>query len=346
MNYFETIKTLCAEPSASGFESAAAETVRGLMEKAGLVCETDTMGNVCGILRSKRRNAPALLLDAHFDEIGFIVTGHKKGFLKFETLGGVDPRVLPARQVKVLSDPPCTGVFTCIPPHLQSEEEMNSALDKDKLCVDVGLAADACEKLIPVGTPMVFDSDCVRLKGDLICGRALDDRAGLAALLGAIEQVKTEDLAMDIVLVASVQEEVGCRGAQVAGWRINPTWALAVDVTHGTTPDSGKALTFDLSSGTSIGVGPNFTKKCSDLLIKLAREKEIRHTVEVCAGESGTNAWPLQVVRGGVATALLSIPLRYMHTPCEVISEADVKATADLAALYIRALSKEVEVNA
>lgn len=347
MDYFETIKTLCEVPSASGFEREASDTVAALMERAGLRVSRDAMGNIYGVRKCGIPDAPCVILDAHFDEIGFIVTDHKDGFLKFDTLGGVDPRVLPAREVTVLSDPPMSGVISCLPPHILSEAEMDEAFAREKLYVDVGLSQEQAKILVPAGTPMVFKSDLCRLQNNLLCGRAMDDRAGLASLLGSIEILAGETLNLDVVLCASVQEEVGCRGATVAGWRINPKYALAVDVTHGTTPDAGKATTFDLKSGTSIGVGPNFDRRLSDMLISLAKDKGIDYTVEVCAGESGTNAWPLQVSRSGITTCLLSIPLRYMHTPCEVLAEHDLDATARLAAEFIRALSeKEGECNA
>ncbi len=346
MNYYDIIDRLCAVPSASGFEQNACDTVIKLMSELGLDTASDAMGNVYGVRKCGKPNAKAILLDAHFDEIGFIVTGHKKGFIQFGTLGGVDPRVLPARRVTILSDNPLTGVFTCLPPHLQSAEDMDAAFDIKDIYVDAGLSEDEAKKLVPVGTPMVFASDCIKMANDYICGRALDDRAGLAALLGAVESLAEDELNVDVVLCASVQEEVGCRGAQIAGYRIDPTWALAVDVTHGTTPDSGKAITFTLGSGTAIGIGPNFNRKLSDKLKKIADAKNIAHTLEVCAGESGTNAWPLQVARGGISTCLLSIPLRYMHTPCETMCLRDVDATAKLAAELVREISKEVQADA
>lgn len=347
MEFFDTVKTLCEIPSASGFESCAADTVESLMKEVGLEVGRDVMGNVYGRRACGIDNAPTLMLDAHFDEIGLIVTDCKDGFLKFDTLGGVDPRVLPAREVIILSEPQLTGVITCLPPHALSESEMDEAFARDKLYVDAGLSEDEAKELVPAGTPMVFKSDICRLEGGLICGRAMDDRAGLASLLGAIELLGKEALAVDITVCASVQEEVGCRGAACASYSVNPKYALAVDVTHGTTPDSGKALTFDLKSGTSIGVGPNFDRRLSDMLISLAKEHNIDYTVEVCAGESGTNAWPIQVSRQGIATALLSIPLRYMHTPCEVLAEHDLDATARLVAQFCRKISeKERELNA
>ncbi|MBQ8004138.1 MAG: M42 family peptidase, partial [Oscillospiraceae bacterium] len=300
------ISKLMAHPSPSGFEHSASERVRALMSRFFDKTEIDKSGNVYGIRRCGKKDAKCLLLDAHLDEIGLIVTGEQDGFLRFDTLGGVDPRILPACEVTVLTSPPRSGVITVCPPHLLTRDEMDNALDIPDLFIDIG--ADG-ESGVPVGTPVVFNSSPVRLREGYISARALDDRASLAAILSAADMLGGKKLCFDIVVVASVQEELGCRGATVAGYTINPDWAIAVDVTHATTPGADKSSTFDCGSGAAIGVGPNMTKKMSDALLYVAKEKKIPHTVEVCSGHSGTNAWTLQTVREGIATGLISIPL-------------------------------------
>ena len=289
---------------------------------------TDAFGNVIGIRRCGIPGAKCLLLDAHIDEIGLISTGNRDGFLTFEMLGGVDPRILPAREVTVLSNPPIYGVITASPPHLQSAEEMDKALKKEDLFIDIGAECD--DTSVPPGTPIVFYSDCVKLQNGYISGRALDDRASLAALLSAVDALKNKRIALDIVVVGSVQEELGCRGAQICGYEINPDYALVVDVTHATTPGTDKSNTFDAGSGAAIGIGPNMSKKLSDMLISIAKDKKIPSTIEVCPSDSGTNAWTLQTAREGIATALLSIPLKYMHTPVETVKISDIEAVSKL----------------
>ncbi len=330
---FKTISKLCEYPSASGFEHSASRRISELMSRYLDSVACDSFGNVIGIRKSGVKGAKTLLLDAHIDEIGLIITGSEDGFLRFDTLGGVDPRILPAREVLVLSDPPVPGVITSVPPHLLSKASADKAFSKDELYIDIG--AESEDEKIPVGTPVVFSSECVRLQGKYIAGRALDDRAGLVSLLYAIDLLKGKRLAVDIVVLASVQEEVGCRGARVAGFEINPDYAIAVDVTHATTPTADKTHTFDAGSGAAVGIGPNMSRKLSDMLLSIAKEKKIRHTIEVCAdGDSGTNAWSLQTARDGIATALLSIPLKYMHTPHEVINMRDVEAVSKLIAEF------------
>lgn len=336
MDILSIINKLSAHPSPSGFEHSASKCAEAMMARFFDKTETDKSGNVYGIRKCRKKNAKCLLLDAHIDEIGLIVTGEENGFLRFDTLGGVDPRILPACEVTVLTNPPKSGVITVCPPHLLTREEMDSALDISDLFIDIG-----AEKAsgVAVGTPVVFNSEPVRLREGYISARALDDRASLAAILLALDMLKGKKFGFDIVAVASVQEELGCRGATVAGYKVNPDWAIAVDVTHATTPGADKSSTFDAGSGAAIGVGPNMTKKMSDALISVAKDKKIPHTVEVCSGHSGTNAWTLQTVREGIATGLISIPLKYMHTPVETIKKNDIEATAKLIYEFVLYLS-------
>ena len=279
----------------------------------------------------------ALLLDAHIDEIGLIVTGSKDGFLTFTTLGGVDPRILPAREVSVLTTPPRHGIICTVPPHLQAAGDEDKVCEIKNLYIDIGAESD--ETPIPIGTPVVFDSSLTKLRENYISARALDDRASLAAIFRAVELLSAKKLDLNIVVVASTQEELGLRGARCAAFGVNPDYAIVVDVTHATTPDSDKSLTFKAGSGVAIGVGPNMTKKMSDALLSVAVDKKIPHTIEVCSGNSGTNAWVIQNLREGIATGLLSIPLKYMHTPVETVKKNDIEATAKLICEFAANLS-------
>lgn len=336
MDILSIIDKLSEHPSPSGFEHSASKWVKTIFERFVDDCEIDSFGNVYGIRKCGKKDAKCLLLDAHMDEIGLIVTGEKDGFLTFTTLGGVDPRILPAREVTVLSDPPINGVIGVLPPHLLSAKDMEKTLDAEDLFIDIG--ADR-ESGIKVGTPVVFDSAPVKMHNNYISARALDDRASLAAILHAIDLLKGKKLPFDIAVVASTQEELGCRGVRVAGYKINPEWAIVVDVTHGETPGADKSETFACGSGVAIGVGPNMSKKMSGAMLTLAKEKKIPHSVEVCAGESGTNAWTLQIVREGIACALLSIPLKYMHTPVETLKKNDIEAVSKLIYEFVLSLA-------
>ena len=338
MNYEDMLGRLCALSGPSGFEEgvtrAAAELLRPLVDEV----YTTRLGSVVGVRRCGRENAHKLLLDAHLDEIGFMVTGHDEGFLRFAPLGGVDPRMLPDREVVLLTDPPIYGVVACLPPHVQSGEDMDKPLPIKDLFIDVGLSQE--EKKIPIGTPATYRGGCTPLGEDLLCGKALDDRAGFAVLLDVLERLKGKPLGVDLYVLGSTQEETHSSGAITAAYEIAPNLCVAVDVTHGDSPDASKNETFKLGGGPVIGVGPNCAPALSCRLKELARGEEIPFQIEVMSGSSGTNAWPIQISREGIATAVLSIPERYMHTPVEVVHRQDLEDTAKLLAAFVESLGR------
>ena len=341
MDYQQILGRLCALSGPSGFEEpvakAAAELLRPLTDEV----YTTRLGSVVGVRRCGRDDAKKLLLDAHLDEIGFLVTGHEEGFLRFAPLGGVDPRMLPDREVVLLTDPPVHGVVACLPPHVQSAEDMDKSLPVKDLVIDTGLSREEAERRIPVGTPAVYRGGCFPLGEELLCGKALDDRAGFAVLLDALERLKDKQLNVDLYVLGSTQEETHSAGAITAAYELAPDWCVAVDVTHGDSPDASKNETFPLGKGPVIGVGPNCVRQMSDRLKELAKELDMPVQLEVMAGSSGTNAWPVQVSREGVATAVLSIPERYMHTPLEVVCRRDLEDAARLLAAFAENLGEE-----
>ena len=342
MNYETVLGELCALAGPSGFESpvsqAAAKLLEGVMDEVRI----DKMGSVIGVRRCGKENAPRLLLDAHLDEIGFIITGHEEGYLRFATLGGVDPRMLPDRELTILTEPPMYGVVACLPPHVQSAADMDKSVSIRDLWLDVGLSQEEAEKRIPIGTPAVYRTGCAPLGKHLLCGKALDDRACFAILVDALERLKGEELDVDVYLLGSIQEETHSTGAITAAFGICPDMCVAVDVTHGDSPDASKEHTFKLGGGPVIGVGPNCTRWMTERMKRCAKDLDMTVQLEIMPGHSGTNGWDLQIVREGVATSVLSLPLRYMHTPVETAHREDMEQTAALLAQFIRGLGEEV----
>ena len=343
MNYEDMLGRLCVLSGPSGFEThvtrAAAELLRPLADEV----YTTRLGSVVGVRRRGRENAPRLLLDAHLDEIGFIVTGHDEGFLRFAPLGGVDPRMLPDREVVFLTDPPIHGVVACLPPHVQTAGDMDKSLPVKDLYIDVGLSREEAEKRVPVGTPATYRGGCAPLGEDLLSGKALDDRCGFTVLLDVLERLKGKELPVDLYVLGSTQEETHSTGAITAAYEIAPQMCVAVDVTHGDSPDASKHETFKLGDGPVIGVGPNCARSLSERLKELAKELDMPIQLEVMSGSSGTNAWPIQVSREGVATAVVSIPERYMHTPVEVVHRKELEDTAKLLAAFVESLGEGEE---
>ena len=341
MDYEEVLGRLCALPGPSGFEErvvrGAAELLRPWVDQISI----HPMGSLLGVRRCGKPGARKLLLDAHLDEIGFLVTGHEEGFLRFAPLGGVDPRMLPDREVILLTDPPRSGVVACLPPHVQTREEMDRSQPIRELFLDVGLTKEEAERRVPVGTPAVYRGGCAPLGERLLCGKALDDRACFAVLLDVMEQLAGEELDVDVYVLGSTQEETHSTGAITAAYSIAPDLCVAVDVTHGDSPDASKDKTFPLGDGPVIGLGPNCTGWMARRLRDKAAQLELKTQLEVMAGSSGTNGWPLQISREGVATAVLSLPLRYMHTPVEVVDREDLRDTARLLAAFVKGIGKE-----
>ena len=207
--------------------------------------------------------------------------------------------------------------------------------------MDVGLSQTEAERAVPVGTPMVYRGGCFALGEDQMCGKSMDDRSCFVTLLRAAELLRDRELDVDLYLLGSTREEVSGAGATVGTWAVQPDFCVAVDVTHGDSPDAPKEKTFPLGKGPVIGVGPNCTRWMEQRMRRKAEELGMAVQTEVMAGHSGTNGWPLQVSREGVATAVLSLPLRYMHSPIEVLSLADMEQVAALLVAFTEGLGKE-----
>ena len=343
MDHDAILSRLCGLGAPSGFEGPASRAAAELLRPLADEVTVDRMGSVLALRRCGREGAKRLLLDAHLDEIGFVVTGHEEGYLKFAPLGGVDPRMLPDRELTILTQPPVVGVVSCLPPHIQSREDMDQSVAIQDLYLDVGLDQETAQARIPVGTPAVYRAGCALLGDKLLCGKALDDRACFAILLDALERLRDRELDVDLYVLGSTQEETHSTGAIAAAYGIAPDCCVAVDVTHGDSPDASKDKTFPLGGGPVIGLGPNCTRWMEQRMRRKAEELGMAVQTEVMAGHSGTNGWPLQVSREGVATAMLSLPLRYMHTPIETVHRDDLDHTAQLLAAFLEGLGEEAE---
>ncbi len=339
------IEQLMAIPMVTGFERAQSMKVRDLFAPLCDEIEVDRFGNVIGVLRSGKPQAKTLLLDAHIDQIGFVVTEVlDNGFLRFRSVGGVDPRMLLGAEVTIgAPNESLYGIVSCLPPHLLGAGEADKALPIHKMCIDTGLL-DA-KSVIPIGTPIWFPADAAhmpQISKDAITGPSLDDRAGAAAIAYALEKLRKVDLDVDIAVLLSVQEEVTSLGATIGTFRIRPDYAIAVDVSHAKTPDAPNE--FEYGGGVIIGMGPNMNRALTRALIRTAKAEGMSYQIEVMEGNSGTNAWEMQIVAGGTAQALLSIPLRYMHTPIETIQLSDAQSVGDLIYHFVRQFDGEVRL--
>jgi len=345
MKTADVLKELCEIPGPAGFEEKVAAYAKTLIEPYMDETKIDVLGNVIGVRRCGKDNARKLLFDAHIDEIGFIVTGVEEGFLKFSKLGGFDARVIPATGVKICTDPPIYGVISVLPPHILKKEDTEKNFKIEDLFIDIGLSQDEAEKLVVPGTHGVFAGGVQGFGDNMLSGKAIDDRAGLVAILNALELLKDTELDVDLYVMASVQEEVGVRGATTGAYAIAPDYCVVVDVDHAKTPDTKPYETnIVLGDGVIISRGPNMNTAITEKILKLAKSNKIKHQVNVIpGGSSGTNARAIQISRDGVATALLGLPMRYMHSANEVVSLSDMENAAKLLAETAKAMKGDLK---
>lgn len=337
----EMLSALCPLPGPSGFERPVALRAAELLRPYTDEVSVDRMGNLVGVRRCGIPGAKSILLDAHLDEIGLMVIGSEEGFLRFRTIGGVDPRMLPDREVTILTDPPLFGVVACLPPHVQQPGDADKSTPISELVIDTGLSQEEVDSTIPAGTPCVFRDGCFPLGKRQVCGKSMDDRACFVTLLRAVELLQDKALDVDLYVLGSTREEVSHGGAATAVWRIAPDCCVAVDVTHGKTPDTPADRTSVLGGGPAIGVGPNMTRWMTERMFAKAKANEIPVQYEVMAGATGTNGWDMQIAREGIATSVLSLPLKYMHSPVETLDLSDIEAVASLLAAFVEGIGEE-----
>ena len=342
MDIISCLERLCSASGAGGI-SQACDVAGKMLDRYCEDVRLDALGNVIGVIKSGREGAPVLMLEAHIDEIGLIVTNiDDDGFVYTAPCGGVDVRALPAAEVIVHGDRPYYGVFCSTPPHLadrDKEKDKKGELPKiNDIGIDVGMDAKTARNCIKKGDRVSFCPNFTLLNQNRISSKALDNRAGVAAILYCLDLLKKEKVEpnCDIAVVFAVQEELGCRGSAVSAYRVNPDYAVAVDVSFARTPDSEPAKCGELGKGAMIGWSPTLNEKMTRRLKIIAEKHQIPCQHEVMGGVTGTDAESISDARTGVRTALLSVPLRYMHTPCEVADKRDIESAARLLACFIK----------
>ncbi|MDR0814022.1 MAG: M20/M25/M40 family metallo-hydrolase [Oscillospiraceae bacterium] len=310
----------------SGFEEPMARYLAGKLRGAGFAVSTDAMGNVLGQRISGKPNAARLLIDAHMDEIGLIITGKadRDGFLRFAAIGSVDPALLPGRRVKLLTEPPVFGVIPILPPHVKKEK---NSVSMNELSIDTGGLPFSEDFL---GAPAVLCAESGLLGDGAFFGKALDNRLSVAAILTAIDELKETLPANDITVTFSVQEELGLRGAHPASTAAPCDYAIIADADFAEQPGLSSDRTRKFGGGVTIARGPNMNRGFTDTLVSLADSAEIPYQISVEPGRSGTNAEVLQLSGGGVRTALLGTAVKNMHSPVETAELGDALALSQL----------------
>ncbi|MCR4424633.1 MAG: M20/M25/M40 family metallo-hydrolase [Firmicutes bacterium] len=327
---------LSEAPGVSGYEATIFTIVRDIF--AGLVDDVrqDALGSV--IMRKQGSGPdprPKLMIAAHTDEIGMIVTSvEPEGFLRVSRVGGVDRRILPSMEVIVHGRRDIPGVIGAIPPHLQDPADKDKSWKWEDLAVDCGLSRDQLAQVVNVGDVVSFRRSVVELAGERLAGKSFDDRAGVAAMLECARELSRLSHPCDVYFVATVQEEVSYGGGITATFGIMPDVGIAVDVGHGDMPGVAEHESIKIGGGPAIGIGPSVHPKVFEKFREIAEERGICYQLEASPEPYGTDAYAMQMTRSGVATGLLSVPLRYMHTSVETVALSDIKKTGQLLAYF------------
>ncbi len=339
---YEFLKALAETPSPSGFEQPIQKVVRQRMKPFADSIETDLHGNVIVALNPKGK--PRVMLAGHCDQIGLMVNYiDDNGYIFVLPIGGIDPSVVPGSRVVIhTKHGPVDGVIGRKPVHVLKPEERGAKIELREMWVDIGSKGrKETEQVVAVGDPITFRLELVHLGNDLVTSPAFDNKCGTFVVMEALRLCAAKKLKCALFAVSTVQEEIGIRGAKTACYGVDPTVGIAVDVTHGTDyPDIDKRVNgnIKLGAGPAISTGANINPKLESLLVKTARAKRIAFQMEAAPAGTGTDANAIQLTRAGVATALVSIPNRYMHTQVEIVSLSDLENAAKLIAETVAAI--------
>ncbi len=325
----------------AGYEGDVRAVVREVLGPLVDEMRVDALGNVIAVKRGtgaepRRR----LLLAGHMDEIGMAVVAQREAMLQVTTIGGIDPRTVLGQEVVVHGKRRLRGILGSRPPHVVPLEARSKPVPIQELYVDTGLSAEAVRELVSVGDVVSIRGDFTELVGGAVASKAMDDRAGVAAVILAVDHLSRMEHSWDVVAVATTQEERGLLGATVAGYGVVPDAAIAVDVGFAKQQGVGDHESIALDGGPAIAWGANAHPVMARRLGEVAEAWEIPHQQEFIPGRSGTDAWALQVTRSGVPTAVVSIPLRYMHTVVELLTVRDLERTGRLLAAFAASLDE------
>ena len=326
---------LCSESAPSGREDLLTALDRLVSPLADKVYR-DRAGNLVAFKSCGIPGAPKIMLDAHADEIGLVVTHiDDSGFIHFANHAGLDDKILPASTVTVLGKRPVTGVVATLPPHLLKDADTTKAMKSSEMVIDIGFDANTARRLVSVGDLVTLRSGCADLLNNLVMGKSFDNRASVAVILGVLRALRHMHARFDVYAVFSAGEEFSGFGASNAAFEIEPDEALVLDVTFGTSPYTNSEKGKKVGGGPAVGMSPILDSHMTQTIVTSARSRGIPYQTEVMNGRTGTNADKIVVSRAGVPTALISIPLRYMHSAGEVVSLEDMRACRQLVLSYI-----------
>lgn len=334
---FEVLKQLCSTPAVPGREELFRNVVIEHLKDYADEVRTDAMGNVFFRRKGTSPNARKIMIAAHQDEIAFIVRFiSKDGFIYFQPLGGFDPRVLVAQRVKIYGREILDGIIGIKPTHFTTAEERSKVTPLEDLFIDTGLSGEQVRSLVRVGDCITMERDLITM-GNFYTGKTLDDRVGVYTMIEAFKSFsQSQD---DIYAVATVQEEVGVRGAKVAAFGLQPDIGIALDITIAADMPGIEERNYCVTMGAGVGIKIMDSYSIShfglvEFMRLLCEQHSIKHQMEVLP-KGGTDAGGMQMSRDGIPVVSLSIPCRYTHSVVEAVHKDDVQATIDLVRCFI-----------
>ena len=344
---FDFLKRLVDSPGPSGYEQPVQRVFRDRVAAYAAAVRTDVLGNVYATMNPG--GTPRIMLAGHADEIGFQVRYiSDEGMLYFGSIGGHDVIVTVGQRVKVhTANGPVIGVLGRKAIHLLDPDERNKVPKLDDLWIDIGAKdkADA-ESVVAIGDCVTYEHELQRLRGVLCIARSFDDKMGVFVVAEALRLLAGKSFKAEVVGVSTVQEEVGLRGGSTSAYDVNPQVGIATDVGHSTDYPGGdkkKVGDMKLGNGPMITRGANINPAVFDNLVKIAKDMKIPYQVQASPGGTGTDANVIQLSRAGVATGLVSVPLRYMHTPSEIINLDDIENAARLMAGFCERITADID---
>ena len=340
MELEQFLREATAQSGLPGNELPVAEYLQRAFAPYAQETSIDVMQNMIAHLPGEP-GGPRVYITAHMDEIGLCVTGMEAdGCLRFTQMGGVDSRILPGSEVRVLCDPPLLGVVGAKPPHLLSDADRKKNYKREDLYVDVGYSPEEVARRVQIGDRIQLVGPLTQLADNRLAAKTMDDRACIAILYLAAQQLARVRHAADIYLVCATQEEVGSRGALTSCYAIDPDIGIAIDVTHGTTPGCKPDETHPLDK-VVFSRGPNLHPKLLDAMLRTAAEQNVQTEVSICPHSTWTDAEVVQISRAGVPTVLMELPLKYMHTTVETCSADTLREAARLLTAYCASLGTD-----
>ncbi len=340
MELEQFLREVVEVPGLPGNELPVATFLRDAFAPHAGETTIDAMQNMIAHLPGEA-GGPKVYITAHMDEIGLCVAGiEEDGCLRLASMGGVDPRILPGSEVRVLGSETMPGIVGAKPPHLLTDEERKKNYKKEDVFVDIGYDAETVRQRVQIGDRVQLVGPVTKLEGERIAAKTMDDRACCAIMYLAAKQLATMRHQADIYFVCATQEEVGSRGAMTSCYAVDPDIGIAIDVTHGTMPDCRPDDIYPLDK-VVFSKGPNLHPKLLADVLRVAAEHKVDTQVSICPHVTWTDASVVQVSRAGVPTVLMELPLKYMHTTVETCSLTTLREAARLLVAYLTSLGTD-----